>query len=239
MIKSRSEFQYMLPQVYAWLVNNKKLNLLDVLGPRLHKQNGYWTYEKCLNEFKKHMEFKLWRIHSPSSYVIAKNNGWVLRIRKKFKIQGRRKWTKAECIKIAIRYKTKIEWKTKHNRTYEFSHNKGWFQELSKHMSTTQGIWTKQSCLASARKFHRVKDWQKAFPGALSKAQKKGWYRECVHHMKIYIINLNTEEIFDSSKKASTRHSLSTTCITKACKHGTVSGGYRWAYCDEKGEVLK
>lgn len=134
MIKSRTQFNKKFPHVYRWLQVNGKLKLLNILGDPMHKPNKYWTYDKCLNEFEKYRSIKKWRAKSASSYVIAKNKGWIKIIADRFDLSSRHKWTQLECIQISSKFSSKEEWKKGHRKSLEAARCNGWILACTKHM---------------------------------------------------------------------------------------------------------
>lgn len=199
-IKTRSDFSKKFPNIYKHLCDNKKLYLFQIVfGDPAHKRNGFWNFENCLKECKKFKSLGDWRNKSGSSYVIAKNNGWIKQFRKLgvLKCEGRKFWTKKECATFALKYNTKENWKKGHRKSWEKALNKGWQEELCAHMP-------KNSCIKKVK-------------------------------------NLETGTIYNSISEAGKAIGQQKGTNISAVIRGRAksAGGYHWAYCDEKGNVIK
>ena len=102
----------------------------------IRKPNGYWTKEKCQEEALKSNTKKEFMKNSVSAYNAAKKNGWLDEISQHF-IELRKPngyWTKEKCQEEALKYKTKIEFRTKNISAYDISYRNGWLDDICKHM---------------------------------------------------------------------------------------------------------
>lgn len=105
------------------------------------------------------------------------------------------------------------------------------------------GYWNLKTCKASALKFSNKTEWQKKERPAYNAAWKNGWIDTCCSHMpshrqKKSVINLGTGSKYATVSEAAKHLSYDRKNLTIALKTGRKAYGYRWAYCDEEGNVL-
>lgn len=74
--KSRSEFQKLSYGAYRVAHRNNWIDEYPWMKPKIHP-NGYWNYERCFEEAKKYEHKSDFERKSHSSFVSAKNNGWL------------------------------------------------------------------------------------------------------------------------------------------------------------------
>jgi hypothetical protein len=76
----RSDFQKKCIGAYTMAYKNDYLDKICMHMIVKHKQNGYWTFEKCKEEALKYNTKKEFNENSPSAYVIARRNEWLKQI---------------------------------------------------------------------------------------------------------------------------------------------------------------
>ncbi len=95
-----------------------------------------WSKENCIIEAKKYKYKSEFKKNSPSAYQSARKNNWLndcsIHMIELKKINNY--WSKQLCMKEAIKYKTKNDWKIGSVSSYYASHKNNWFDELSNHM---------------------------------------------------------------------------------------------------------
>jgi len=91
-------------------------------------------------------------------------------------------WARDECLQIALKYKTRIEWMTADPNSYSAARRNGWLDACCTHMPE-RVVWTKEKCKISASTYRTRKTWHKAQPGAYAAARQNEWLDECCEHM--------------------------------------------------------
>lgn len=163
-----------------------------------------------------------------------------------YKVLPTNRWSLELCKKEALKYKTRSEWKTSNNRSYDAARSNGWIKECTEHMNTILHKFSKKEILLSARKYKNRSEWKKAtYPGIIKYASTRGWLKEATQHMTNrldgkYVKNLDTNDIYCSATEASKLLKINKgnlCCSARNRKYR--AGGYRWAYCDENGKIIK
>lgn len=112
---------------------------------------------------------------------------------------------------------------------------------LNKILPLSNTKWTLEACKTIALKYKTRTNWSDNDRNSYRFALKKGWLKECCSHMKKKKIkNLDTDEIFNTAVEAELMYKLYRGAIGSVISDKQkTAGGYRWAYCDEKGNVIK
>lgn len=113
---------------------SKRYGWDDVLSniPLRIKHRGYWTKEKCGEEFLKYCTKKELKINSITAYSVAHKNGWIDEFSVHM-INGRKPngyWTKERCISQMKTCKTKKEFRKNYNSAYIIALKNGWMKEI-------------------------------------------------------------------------------------------------------------
>lgn len=226
-----------LKAVYDWL---RKYNpgLLNKIFPYSFK----WNLELCKQDALKYNTRSEWEKNSRNSYGAAHKHKWaeVCCSHMKASKTGK-KWTLELCRLDALKYNTRSEWQMNSVGAYAAAHRSGWLDECSSHMKENNK-WTSELCKLDALKYDTRNKWRKNSSSAYTTAHKNKWLDECCSHMepsksgRKLVINLDTNRIFKSISEAK---KLGFTNVSNALKNRTKCGGYRWAYCDEKGNILE
>lgn len=158
-------------------------------------------------------------------------------------------WTLDQCIIDAKKYKTRTEWQKHSLSAYSVAHRKGWLNRCCSHMVSVynrRNYWTLELCLASAKKYPTIKEWSQKDSKAYGAAKRYGWSKICTKHMTLLthkrrmVVNLDTQKIYQDADTAGIETQICVPNIRSACNgHAKTAGGYRWAYCDENGNVLE
>lgn len=118
-------------------------------------------------------------------------------------------------------------------------------KEMLDRVLTTRKV-NKEEVLRSASKFSNNKEWMavKEERKYYQQAIRHGWLKEATKHFipkgngkRRKVMNLDTKEVYESGSGACTKLGLSKGMIKSAIADGHKAGGYRWAYCDENGNV--
>jgi len=189
--KSLSEFRNNNTNEYNWLAKNNLLNQLcndmNWIRPSINrKSSGFWTKEECIRNAKQYQSILSFRKNSTTVYYKAKKRGWLNECIKHMPeiINPKLYWTKEKCMQDALRYKTKISWKTNSKISYNISKQNNWFEECTKHITAIRkphGYWTKERCFEEAKKYKTSAEFNKKSGGALASTQRNGWYLECLN----------------------------------------------------------
>lgn len=130
--KTRSEFSKAKPGAYEYAL---KHDLLDkcVWFEESKKPNGYWTYEKCLEESKKYKYRGDYRTESHGSYKVAIRNGWIddFTWLQKQKPNIRRIWTEGKCRVEALKYNSVSEFKKGNKSAYKAATRYKWIKDYT------------------------------------------------------------------------------------------------------------
>jgi len=158
---------------------------------QIHKPKGYWTKERCVEDASKYKTRSEW-IKNSGAYEIARVSGWLSECAGHMFIKKQNPtgfWTKENCLKEALKYKTKSEWRKNGAGSYDTAlTKKNWYNECTTHMiqiHKPKGYWTKERCVEDALKYDTKQKWRKNSGGSYSMAlKKKDWFKECTTHMK-------------------------------------------------------
>ena len=152
-------------------------------------------------------------------------------------------WDLESCKLDALKYKTRNEWNKNSNSAYRTAHRNKWLDECCYHMTSYK--WTLESCKLDALKYNTRSEWYKNSIGRYEAARRNKWMDVCCSHMELckygrkLVINLDTKQIFESLLKAAESVKCSGSAISFAIKKTQKCKGYHWAYCDEKGNIIK
>jgi len=111
------------------------------------------------------------------------NNGWIILNKAKCGNTGGNtvKWTKVNCLKEALKYKSRNEFKHGNENAYTASIRNKWLDEISIHMIgkyNPRGFWTKEKCLIESLKYKVRDHFKKNSASAFNAAYKNGWLDE-------------------------------------------------------------
>lgn len=185
---SKSEFQRLFSGAWAAAKKGGWINDICSHMIELRKPNGYWTKERIIDaalKSKKRSEFKK---GFPVAYNIARKNGWLEEVCSHM-IMGRSPngyWTKQMVAEIALKYKTKCEFKKLYSNVYELSLRKGWLKDICSHMIEVHkpnNYWTQDKIKEVALKYKKRSEFRKGFPSAYAAAIKNGWLNNICSHM--------------------------------------------------------
>jgi len=155
--------------------------------------SGYWTLETCKEDALKYKTKEEWRQNSSGAFTIASKKGWsedcclhMISERVPYNF-----WTKEECIKNALQFTTKTEWKKSKNSSYSKALTNGWMNQCSAHMDVLMLKRTLNECKEDALLYNTKNEWKQQSYNTYQTAQKNGWLDECGAHM-VNQISLNS-----------------------------------------------
>jgi len=118
----------------------RKNNWLDEICTHMIKKIekmpcGYWTIEKCISEATKYKNRKDFRLNSRKAYSITIKNKWVDIVCKNLPgSKSKNYWTKENCAKEALKYKTRIDFETNSSSACQTARRNKWMDEICMHM---------------------------------------------------------------------------------------------------------
>ena len=95
-------------------------------------------------------------------------------------------WTLERCKESALKYNSKMEWKSGDKSAYQTSVKNKWLDECCVHMVTKtkpSGYWNLERCKEDALKYSSKSEWCSNSGSAYASALKNGWVDECCVHM--------------------------------------------------------
>lgn len=98
-------------------------------------------------------------------------------------------WTKEKCKEVALKYKSKKDFKLGEQGAYLFCKRNNCLDELTSHMSSLvkpRGYWTKERCKEAAKLCHRRSEFGKKFSTAYRISTNNNWLDEICSHMIIF-----------------------------------------------------
>lgn len=157
--------KHSLPQPSSWKANWPK-----------------WTYETCYAEALKYEKRSEYRKNSKTSYVVARDNGWLddfTWLNASSKPHGY--WTYERCQEEAKKYKTKREFEKGSPGAYDAVITHKWmadFAYLFVGGQKPKGYWNNyENCYKEALKYSKASHFKKGCIGAYSASLKNGWLK--------------------------------------------------------------
>lgn len=105
-------------------------------NPELKNWNKVWTFDKCRNEALKYSNRSDFVRYSCSAYHRALQDGFLDQICTHMTSRWKpyRFWSFDKCQKEALKYKTKVEFKTSNSSAYSLCQKRGWISRVCSHM---------------------------------------------------------------------------------------------------------
>jgi len=166
------------------------------------------------------------------------------------------KWTKEKCLEIALKYKTRSDFKKFDKLAYDAAVKRKWLNDICTYMiykTKPSGYYTKDKCKEISSKINSISDFQKNEKVAYNKCLKNNWINEMCSHMiynhkpnnywtkdKCHQIALqyNSRNEFRKNNASVYRTSLSKKWLNDICSH-MKSLNEHWNYDKCKKEALK
>jgi len=106
-------------------------------NPELKNWNKIWTFDKCKNEALKYSNRSDFVRYSCSAYHRALKDGFLDQICAHMTSHWKpyRYWSFDQCQEEALKYKTKVEFKTKNSSAYSLCQKRGWIPRICSHMA--------------------------------------------------------------------------------------------------------
>lgn len=106
-------------------------------NPELRNWNKIWTFDKCKNEALKYSNRSEFVRYSCSAYHRASIEGFLDQICTHMTSRWKpyRFWSFDQCQKEALKYKTKVQFKTNNSSAYSLCQKRGWIPRICSHMN--------------------------------------------------------------------------------------------------------
>jgi predicted GIY-YIG superfamily endonuclease len=95
-------------------------------------------------------------------------------------------WTKENCLKKALKYKSRTKFHIESSSAYTSAYNNGWLNSICKHIIPTRkpdGYWTKNRCIKEAKRFKSKTEFKYNSTSAFQSARRNDWLPEICSHM--------------------------------------------------------
>jgi 5-bromo-4-chloroindolyl phosphate hydrolysis protein len=98
-----------------------------------------------------------------------------------------KKWTKEKCHKVALNYKSRIDFQRNSPSAYQIARKNGWLNEICQHINRPPYIshkkWTKEKCHEVALKCKNRTEFNEKYGGAYEVARVNSWLDEVTTHI--------------------------------------------------------
>lgn len=180
--KTRSGFQRKSSGAYNRARQNGWLDDYTWFN-ELQKPNGYWTYEHCYEEAKKHKTRGEFQKASSRAYKIALINGWINDYTwfvdgNEIASKERIKWTYDTCMNEAKKYKKIRDFAKGSSRAYEVARQHRWIDKCHwfKRLPHPKGYWDIfENVKVESEKYKTKQEFYKNCRGAYNSARKNDW----------------------------------------------------------------
>ena len=154
------------------------------------KPRGFWTKENCQKESLKYKTRFEFLKGSKGAYESSRRNGWLDDICSHMIeiLKPRGFWTKENCQKESLKYKTRLEFQKGSRGAYQSSLRNGWLDDVCNDMEEVvkpKGYWTKENCQKESLKYKTRLEFQKGSGSAYQKCCKNGWLDEICKDMEV------------------------------------------------------
>jgi hypothetical protein len=95
-------------------------------------------------------------------------------------------WTKAKCISIAKKCKSRSSFKKNFSGAWDSAYNNGWLVEIYKYLKNSDNMsikWTKEKCKLISDNYNLLGDFIKKEPKVYDAIRSKKWLNELCSHM--------------------------------------------------------
>jgi hypothetical protein len=244
---TRNEFILKFPGIYYYLRSRKKLSMLDgVIGD---KSKRHWTKDVCMKDARQYKSLKEWRRVSPGGYSFACRQKIIQECSSHMtRLIDHGKWDEGAILNAMKKAGTTSKFMKAYPGAYDAAIKLN-LLDVHRHLFLSYRDYrmydTIEKVLYISRQYKTVVSWKTASPGSYHAARRRGWLSKCKEHMISgrgvssrckSIIRLGDGKVYASVSAARMDGFLG---VSHALKTGQTAGGYRWAYCDENGNILK
>ena len=153
--------------------------------------SGYWTKELCRLEALKFKSKQQFKAESGKAHAAAKRYKWTDDICQHMvpSIMPVGYWTKDLCVREALKYQTKEDFKRGSGGAYMWVTRNKYLTEVCQHMifnRVPRGHWNNRDhCAIEAKKYNIRNQFKVDSRGAYASSKKNGWLDEICKHMKV------------------------------------------------------
>ena len=148
-----------------------------------------YTKEICKEEASRHRTISTFS--KTPHYNACSKNGWLEdvtgNLERLEKPPGYWSSNKARCAETALKYSTKMEFKSSDGACYSTCVAKGWLKELTTHMTgpKPKGYWSsnKARCAETALKYSTKMEFKSSDGACYDASRRNGWLKELTSHM--------------------------------------------------------
>jgi hypothetical protein len=157
-----------------------------ILREELNEQRvppGYWTpdtLKQKAEEFKTEGDFIK---YASSAYQTARRMGVLDYVLQNLIRTDRKKYTKDEVSKEALKYKNRNAFKKGSNSHYRAALAHKWMDDVTKHMEYQYKNWSKEDVEKEALKYNYPSEFEYNSPKAYGAAVYHGWLKDVTSHM--------------------------------------------------------
>lgn len=154
------------------------------------KPYRFWTKKQCSLEAKKYKSRSEFKEKSSAAYSTCTRNAWIDDVCKHMKPSTKPNgyWTKEQCKKEALKYKTKVDFLKKSQSAYMKASRKGWVEDICGHMieiKKPNGYWDLKRCGLEAKKYKTRNEFKFGNTSAYNSAKDNKWLDKICSHMKV------------------------------------------------------
>ena len=183
--KTKKDFNKKSKSAYYASSINNWLNDVCKHMESLKVKDGTWLIkENCIKEALKYKTINDFKLNSGGAYFSSWKNYWLddvcKHMNKKFVKDGT--WLiKENCIKEALKYKSRNEFSKNASAAYNSARKNGWLNEICEHMIEIikpSGFWTKEKCEIEYLKYNSKKEFRLNNIKAYMASYRNGWLNE-------------------------------------------------------------
>jgi hypothetical protein len=144
---------------------------------------GYWNPETLKQEAEKYKSEGEFILKSSSAYQTARRMGILDYVLQNLEKTDRKKYTKDEVAKEALKYSNRNAFKKGSKSYYRAAIAHKWIDDVSKHMESPYKSWGKEDVEKEALKYNYSSEFEYNSPKAYGAAQYHGWLSDVTSHM--------------------------------------------------------
>lgn len=141
-----------------------------------------WTKEKCNEEARKYRYSTEFRKNSSSAWSKAFKEGWIkeytwFKNGNKIYADKKRIWTKKTCYELALKCRTRSDFKNHNQCAYDTARKNGWLDDYTwfENGFRTCTKWTYDKCLEESKKYNSRAEFCEKCVGGYTRALNRGW----------------------------------------------------------------
>lgn len=144
----------------------------------MRKPNGYWTYEKCLEEAKKYTTLTDFDRNSHGAYNAAQRKGWIKDYTWLKQLhKSRNYWNFEHCLEAAKKCKTMKEFAKKYGTACLNARKNDWLKQYT-WLEKRRDKWNYDTCFEEAKKYKYQTEFHKNCGGAFKVAWENDWLKD-------------------------------------------------------------